>query len=436
MGPRIREDDRSFACYNFGMYRRGFTLIELLVVIAIVAVLAVVVVLVLNPAALLQQGRDSNRLSDMATIQSAVNYYLTDQPGVSIGSSSVVYVSVPDPTATTTAGDQCQGLGLPSLPAAYSYHCAASSTFRMTNATGWIPVNLAAVSVGSPLGQLPVDPTNSTSSRFYYTYTTNGSQYEITAVMESAKYKFGGSSDVISGDGGTLAGVVEKGSKLGLEPLDYGDSSLVGLWTFEEGSSSIAYDYSGYNATGSWNGTPTGTAGYYSAGRVGSWAGTFDGTSTYVNLGYPAQLQPSAFLTASAWVKTSVSSAGSMDILRSRLYGYEFYLSSGQPYFTVFSDASHNLITTFVSSLADNSWHMLTGVYNGANVSLYIDGTFASTTVNNGTPNVIYYQSGGDAIGRGGNFSGNYWGGSVDDVRIYNRALSAAEVSALYNGGK
>ena len=47
--------------------RSAFTLIELLVVIAILAILAVVVVLVLNPAELLKQSRDANRLSDMQT---------------------------------------------------------------------------------------------------------------------------------------------------------------------------------------------------------------------------------------------------------------------------------------------------------------------------------------------------------------------------------
>ena len=52
--------------------KKGFTLIEFLVVIAIIAILAVVVVLTLNPAELLRQARDSNRVSDFATFKSAI----------------------------------------------------------------------------------------------------------------------------------------------------------------------------------------------------------------------------------------------------------------------------------------------------------------------------------------------------------------------------
>ncbi len=268
--------------------KRAFTLIELLVVIAIIAILAVVVVLTLNPAELLRESRDSNRVSDMSTLNSAMNLYTTDQsgaPSFSLGSSSVVYISIPDPFATSTAGDQCQASGLTSLPSTYTYHCAASSTYRNVNGSGWIPVDLSNISEGSPLSNLPVDPTNTSSSRLYYTYTTNGTQFETTAAMESQKYQIGGSNDVISGDGGSLASVYEKGSKLGLEPLDYGDPTLVGYWPLDEGTGMVAYDESGNNNNGMWNGTEAGTSGYYSPGNGKSWVGYFDGSTDYVNIG-------------------------------------------------------------------------------------------------------------------------------------------------------
>ena len=165
----------------------AFTLIELLVVIAIIAILAVVVVLTLNPAQLLMQSRDANRLSDATTIKNALSIYSEDVGG-NLGSSSVVYISIPDPAATSTAGDQCQGLGLPSLPSG-TYQCASSSTFRNINGMGWIPVDFASTSIGSPISSLPVDPINTTSSGEFYTYETNGTQWETTMALESSKYK-------------------------------------------------------------------------------------------------------------------------------------------------------------------------------------------------------------------------------------------------------
>jgi prepilin-type N-terminal cleavage/methylation domain-containing protein len=155
--------------------RKAFTLIELLVVIAVLAVLAVVVVLTLNPAGLFPEFRDSSRVSDMATLNSAISDFSADVFTTNaLGSANTVYVSIPDPTATTTAGDQCQGLGLLTLPAGYTYQCAASSTYRLTNGTGWIPINFSNATFGTPFSKLPTDPTNTSSSRLYYTYETNG----------------------------------------------------------------------------------------------------------------------------------------------------------------------------------------------------------------------------------------------------------------------
>jgi prepilin-type N-terminal cleavage/methylation domain-containing protein len=171
--------------------RKAFTLIELLVVIAIVAVLAVVVVLTLNPAGLMQESRDSNRISDMATLQSGISLFLADvQSANALGQANTLYVSVPDPSATSTAGDQCQGLGLPSLSGTgFAYQCAASSTFRKTDGTGWIPINFQQASFGAPVAELPIDPSNATSTGLYDTYATNGTQYEVTSLFESQKDK-------------------------------------------------------------------------------------------------------------------------------------------------------------------------------------------------------------------------------------------------------
>jgi len=390
----------------------------------------------LNPAELLRQSRDSNRVSDMATLTSAINLYTMDQSGASgfsLGSSSVVYISIPDPNATIT-GSNCSSLSLPTLPSTYSYHCAASSTYRNIDGTGWIPVNLTNLSSGSPLSNLSVDPTNTSSSHLYYTYTTNGSQFEVTSAMESAKYKLGGSNDQISGDGGPLATIYEKGSQLGLEPLDYGDSSLVGLWAMDEGSGTTAYDMSGSNRTGTWTGTQAGTNGYYSAGKVGPWGGYFNGgndvvTTTQNNL--PIGAAPRSFFT---WVYYIGPSTGYL-MYGLHAYGtgavaYELsqlliYATSVHPYLSFYWGPGGDISVSNLY-LTQNVWHLVGYTYNGGtNLTIYDDGQ--SQVISLSSPlNTVLSPSA--IIGSAD--------GLLDDARFYNRALSTAEVQALYNGGK
>ncbi|MDP3948579.1 MAG: type II secretion system protein, partial [bacterium] len=215
--------------------RTGFTLIELLIVIAILSILAVTVIITLNPQELIKQARDSTRLSDMAQLNSALNIYQTDssiQGSSSFGTASTTYISIPDPTATSTAGDQCQGLSLPTLPSGWTYHCAATSTNRNVDGTGWIPVNFTSISYGSPLGTLPVDPVNTTSSGNYYTYTPGGS-FMLTATPESNKTR--------TTQADQTTGAITVGTDLTLSPL-FNSSGLVGYWKFDEGSGTSSTD--------------------------------------------------------------------------------------------------------------------------------------------------------------------------------------------------
>ena len=412
-------------------------MIELLIVLAIIAILAVVVVLTLNPAELLRQGRDSNRVSDMSTSNEAINLYNADQGGASgysLGSPNTVYVSIPDPNATTTAGTNCSSLGLPTLPSTYTYHCAGPNYYRKVNGTGWIPVNFSNISAGSPLSNLPVDPINSSSSRLYYTYTTNGSQFEVTAAMESAKYQVGGSNDVISTDGGPLASVYEKGSQLGLEPLDYGDPTLVGWWPLTEGTGAVAYDDSGNNATGSWNGTQAGTSGYYSPGKVGQWAGTFDGSTDYVGLNKGNLPSGSNPVSEFAWIYSTAQSGQQAVVSYGTSVAPEKVGLELNGSVLRIDCYACNSDQTFTVSM--NTWHFVGFVYaGGTNLIMYLDNQ-SSTFSDFGPLNIIFPGSDSADIGKRSNGGTNYFPGLIDDVRIYNRALSAAQIAAMYAGGK
>ena len=190
----------------------GFALIELITVISIVAVLSSIVIIAVNPPKLFQESRDLKRMSDIASIDKAINQLMGYAVTSSIfgGSPNIVYISIPDASST------CANLGLPSLPTGWSYSCSTQDNYRKIDGTGWIPINFSTLSIGSPLSNLPVDPKNTTSTSQYYTYVTGGS-YELTATLESEKY-----SDKSTTDGGIDPATLEIGTDLKLSPFVHG----------------------------------------------------------------------------------------------------------------------------------------------------------------------------------------------------------------------
>jgi prepilin-type N-terminal cleavage/methylation domain-containing protein len=401
-------------------HRKGFTLIELLVVIAIIAILAVVVILTLNPFVLLQQSRDSNRLSDISTLNDAINVYNTDQGGAagySLGATSTTYVSVADPSATSTPTN-CGTVGLPATTTGWTYHCSPSGVLRLTNGNGWIPIDFASTTSGSPLGALPVDPINSTSSLYYYTYMTNGSAYELTVPLESQKLL---KQDLLVSNPDPTR--YAEGNNAALLSQAEG---FLGYWNFDEGGGSIAMDVSGNGNNGTWSGTQAGTSGYYSAGKVGSWAGFFNGSNDYVIT--TNNINVGSSFSIVVWVNPNSGMAGG-DRIAETNYGTGFYLgTTGTGYQLIVDDPASG--TCSGGTLTPNAWQQVVGVYNGSVGSLYVNGSLAignCTGFSSPTSSLPLYI--GSKHGGGANF----WEGSIDDLRIYNRALSATEIQEIYN---
>jgi prepilin-type N-terminal cleavage/methylation domain-containing protein len=175
--------------------KKGFTLIELLIVIGILAVLATITVLVLNPAQLFAQARDSQRLSDLASIRSAIIFVQsTVSPAPTLGTTAY---STGTPTNCSVAPFNI-----------YSADCAPN-VIRSTGGAGWVGFDFSGVSP-APLAQLPIDPAN--GANFYYTYKGSSTGFKLGAIMESTKY--GSTTDVDGTDGGPAAGFYEVGTRV------------------------------------------------------------------------------------------------------------------------------------------------------------------------------------------------------------------------------
>ena len=395
---------------------QSFTLVELLIVIAILAVLAAAVVIVLNPAELLAQARDSQRVTDLKNIKKSIDLFVVDNPTVSLGTASRVYISLPD------TASNCPNLtsSLPTLPSGWQYVCATSANLRNTNGSGWIPVNFGSVFGGSPIPYLPIDPSNDLSSGRYYTYVMGGS-YELTALMEAAK------ENVSVNDGGSLPGVFQVGTHIDLTPPTR-DKGLVGYWTFDEGTGTVAYDSSGKGNDGAWSGASA----HYAAGKVGSYSASFDGTSNYVNCGNDASLDTKNVFSISFWIKgpaVNTMYAGLFDKRNSAAEGWGMQVNSTGPatYIRIDTSAGTNQTSGLLTTL-DDTWHYAVYVVDNGAKRYYLDGVLTYS----GTYNV---GSGFSALAQRFQIGGSLVG-QIDDVRLYNRALLASEIKATYEATK
>jgi hypothetical protein len=255
--------------------------------------------------------------------------------------------------------------------------------------------------------------------------------------LESDKY-----ADAAINDGDSFPGVYSiRTSKAPLTPGTR-DKGLIGYWEFDEGSGSEAHDASGHGNDGSWQGTGP----YYSsASKVGSCAGLFNGTDHYVKINNFVGL-PTSFsaLTIMAWIKTSTSSETVIGD-NTPGCGYSFSLSINGPYCSPgtgipcgynAADARYNQTYNPSITVNDNLWHYLAMVSGNGTQTLYVDGSpVASSSYTGNIPGPLSILTLG-AYTNGGCLSGSYFNGLIDDVRIYNRALSAAEVQAIYNATK
>jgi hypothetical protein len=204
-------------------------------------------------------------------------------------------------------------------------------------------------------------------------------------------------------------------------PVD--TSGLVAGFGFEEGTGASVDDKSSSNNDGSING-----AAWSDGGKYGK-ALSFDGVNDRIDIPDAASLDLSTEMTLEAWVKPSQLAGWRTVILKEGGGGqvYGMYGSAWGDHPSGHVNPGTEQWTQAPASLPVNSWSHLALTYNGTVARLYVDGAQVSQANISGGP----IQTSTGALRIGGNAPwGEYFHGLIDEVRIYNRALSAAEIQA------
>jgi len=268
-----------------------------------------------------------------------------------------------------------------------------------------------------------------------YTYT------EVTGTGNSAGVKIVTGGGGLSGwqyqvpitiSGSTSWAAAQQNYQVAVDPQIYNNTGLVGSWHFSEGTGTTTADLSGNNNTGTWAGAGTH---WTTSGKFGN-GGQFNGTNDYIDAGSGANLSITGALTVELWMKSNTAKlaflAGKYDnTFAGSSYGIQGQADGKIDFYTCNGvNATDSLIS--ITNVYDNQWHHIVGVWNGTTKYIYIDGklenSLAWNTVGAALATKLYFGSSQYT-------TYGYYNGAIDEPRVYNRALSADEITQQYNNG-
>jgi hypothetical protein len=203
------------------------------------------------------------------------------------------------------------------------------------------------------------------------------------------------------------------------------EAGLVAAYGFNEGSGPLVTDTSGHGHTGTISGATWTTQGKFGPALA------FDGLNDWVTITAAPALDLTTGMTLAAWVYPTTTS-GVRDILLKEgptvdIYNLYAYNGQGRPEANVFVGGSNR--TAVGTELLANVWTHVAGTYDGSTLRLFLNGVQVASTARSGAmaPGPGPLRIGGNSLW------GEYFQGRLDEVRIYDRALTAAEIQAAMN---
>ena len=205
-------------------------------------------------------------------------------------------------------------------------------------------------------------------------------------------------------------------------------SDPVAAYAFDDGTGTSAADASGHSLTGTLVNGPT-----WATGKYGS-ALSFDGVDDHVDLGNPSALQITGSMTISGWINSAAFPVDDAAVVSKRSgTGYQLDTTVDQGPrsigFKLTNSSGGDMLRYGATALQLNSWYHIAGVYNAATTTMnvYLNGVpdngalvgTVTSSQQNSASNVNIGQRGNGGFG---------FNGLIDDVRIYDRALTAAEI--------
>jgi chitodextrinase/glucose/arabinose dehydrogenase len=209
-------------------------------------------------------------------------------------------------------------------------------------------------------------------------------------------------------------------------------AGLAAAYSFNETSGGTTVDATGHGITG----TLTNGA-VFAAGKNGNGV-RLDGVNDFVNLGNPADLQLTGSMTISAWINSSAFPGDDAAIVSKRAGGgfqLDTTVDTGARRigFKLTSSTGGDMFRYGATTLQADTWYYVTGVYDAVarTLHVYLNGVLDDGVLQ-GTVGTAQQNSAVNVnIGQRPGFAGTFnFNGTIDDVRIYSRALTQAEIQA------